>query len=99
MTIWWCEEHGDVGNEDRCMWQSLPDEPCQMVQMKLVPLTPGYITEIEYRQLPGSDVWHLHPRCQHWRRTWLATVQAEKPTTGEFCTECLAKAKREWVWV
>lgn len=49
-----------------------------------------------YSQLPGSDVWHWHPRCHH--RVDLNTeakTRHSKPTTGEFCNECTAKTKRD----
>lgn len=61
----------------------------------------------EYRQLPGRDVWHFHPRCQHWpyltaddysRRKFDQNgvkVRHKKPTTGELCNECQAKTRKD----
>lgn len=55
----------------------------------------------EYRKLPKKNVWHFHPKCQHWANTQFSdgTIRSSvksvnrKPTTGEFCNECLAKRR------
>jgi uncharacterized protein (DUF433 family) len=47
-----------------------------------------------YRRKKGSDTWHWCTNCH----TWPASDYEEKPissrpTTGEFCNECQAKAR------
>lgn len=51
----------------------------------------------EYRRRRSSDVWHFHPRCRWFPGLRSSAVQRifVKPTTGEFCNECLAKERRE----
>ena len=47
-----------------------------------------------YRKREGSDTWHFCTNCTNWPK--LPTKykeQTSKPTTGEFCDECLAKKK------
>ncbi len=49
-----------------------------------------------------SDTWHFCRNCRHWPKSpkgkvpWNKVVidSGTKPTTGEFCDECLAKRKR-----
>lgn len=52
-----------------------------------------------WRRLRGRDTWHFMPSCQHWpsdeRLDELEAVERKrKPTTGELCDECQAKARR-----
>lgn len=50
----------------------------------------------EYRRIRGREVWHSNPDCQHYdlRRIEDYVIRFEKPTSGEFCNECLAKNRR-----
>ena len=45
-----------------------------------------------YRKRNGNDTWHMCRNCSNWPTTGY-TEQTPKPTTGEFCNECLAKQK------
>jgi len=49
----------------------------------------------EYRKRKGSDAWHWCKNCTNWPPlSQNPVVKHSKPTTGEFCNECKAKAKR-----
>lgn len=45
-----------------------------------------------YRRKKGSDTWHWCKNCSNWPR-YGYDERTSKPTTGEFCNECLAKNK------
>lgn len=51
---------------------------------------------MRYRRRLKSDVWHFHPECQHWmvQAGVEFTEKRSKPKSGEWCNECMAKAKR-----
>lgn len=40
----------------------------------------------------GNDTWHFCSNCSNWP-THDYDTRPDKPTTGEFCNECLAKQK------
>jgi hypothetical protein len=46
-----------------------------------------------YRRRVKSDTWHFVTRCRWWPRRQFVEKPG-KPKSGEFCNECLAKAKR-----
>jgi hypothetical protein len=48
----------------------------------------------EYRRTKGSDTWHFCRNCTHWPTTNYESSQT-KPTSGEFCNECLAKERAD----
>lgn len=52
--------------------------------------------KMEYRRRKGKDTWHFMKECQHWPAK-SADIESRigKPKSGEFCNECLAKAKRK----
>lgn len=53
-------------------------------------------TRDEYRRRRDSDVWHFHLRCRWFPKLGLKTLQRyEKPASGEFCNECLAKERKD----
>jgi hypothetical protein len=43
-----------------------------------------------YRRRKGNDTWHFCRNCSNWP-TSLFDDRSSKPTTGEFCNECLSK--------
>lgn len=43
-----------------------------------------------YRKRKGNDTWHFCSNCSTWPTTNY-DKKPSKPTTGEFCNECLAK--------
>ena len=43
-----------------------------------------------YRRRRGNDAWHHCSNCSNWP-TVNYDEQTSKPTTGEFCNECLSK--------
>jgi hypothetical protein len=45
------------------------------------------------RRRDGHDTWHYCTNCQNWP-TSNYDQQGSKPTTGELCNECQAKARR-----
>ena len=45
-----------------------------------------------YRRRKGSDTWHMCSNCTNWPRSNYDETLS-KPTTGEFCNECLAKQR------
>lgn len=47
-----------------------------------------------YRRRLNSDTWHFVRTCRWWKGMGLYTMSEKKPKHGEFCNECLAKAKR-----
>lgn len=49
-----------------------------------------------YRRRRGSDTWHFTPDCRWWHMspTAVFSERARKPTTGELCNACMAKARR-----
>ena len=47
---------------------------------------------MEYRKLKGHDTWHWCRNCSNWPRANYDS-KPSKPTTGELCNECQAKAK------
>ncbi len=44
------------------------------------------------RKKSGSDTWHFCTNCTNWP-TSDYNEQSTKPTTGEFCDQCLGKEK------
>lgn len=52
-----------------------------------------------YVRILGRDTWHFNERCQHMKRIVKrltdANLRGTKPRSGEFCDECLAKAKAD----
>lgn len=54
---------------------------------------------MSYHQIIGRDVWHFHPGCHHLMRSLKALTdknwRTSKPRSGEFCDECLAKARAD----
>lgn len=45
-----------------------------------------------YRRRTGNDTWHFCRNCSNWPISGYDSRET-KPTTGEFCNECLAKQK------
>jgi len=45
-----------------------------------------------WRRKKGSDTWHFCTNCSSWPTTDYEE-RKEKPTSGEFDNECLAKQK------
>ncbi len=45
-----------------------------------------------YRKREGNDTWHFCKNCSNWPLSNYKEQEA-KPTSGEFCNECLAKNK------
>jgi len=45
-----------------------------------------------YRKRKGTDTWHFCSNCSNWPTTGY-DEQSAKPSSGEFCNECLAKQK------
>lgn len=45
-----------------------------------------------YRRRKGSDTWHFCSNCSNWPTSDYDTSYS-KPTSGEFCDQCLAKRK------
>lgn len=43
-----------------------------------------------YRRRAGGDTWHFCSNCSNWP-TSNYDEQSTKPSSGEFCNECLAK--------
>lgn len=43
-----------------------------------------------YRRRKGNDTWHFCTNCSNWPASGY-DAQTNKPTSGEFCNECLAK--------
>lgn len=54
--------------------------------------------EREYRQRDGSDVWHFRADCHNWPEEPVSyrmrVVNAGRPSGGELCNECQAKARK-----
>lgn len=46
-----------------------------------------------YRRKNERDTWHFCKNCNNWPTSKYVS-KSVKPTTGEFCNECLAKVKR-----
>ena len=44
----------------------------------------------EYRKRVGSDTWHFCSNCSNWPISGY-TRSSTRPTSGEFCNECLGK--------
>lgn len=44
----------------------------------------------QYRRRNGYDTWHFCSNCSNYPRADYKTSDS-KPTSGEFCNECLAK--------
>lgn len=51
---------------------------------------------MKYVRRPTSDTWHFCTNCAHYPhdREVVTTTQAETPTSGELCNQCLAKQRR-----
>ena len=48
----------------------------------------------EYRKAQDSDTWHFCKNCSQWPTTGIDVERRYvRPTTGEFCEECKAKAR------
>lgn len=45
-----------------------------------------------YRRTKGKDTWHFCSNCSNWPKTNYDERQ-DKPSSGEFCNECLGKQK------
>jgi hypothetical protein len=45
-----------------------------------------------WRKREGHDTWHKCANCSNWPTSGYKTSYS-KPTSGEFCNECLAKQK------
>ncbi len=45
-----------------------------------------------YRKREGNDTWHMCRNCSNWPTSGFKE-QSTKPTTGEFCNECLSKQR------
>lgn len=43
-----------------------------------------------YRKREGNDTWHFCRNCSNWPTSGYRE-QESKPSSGEFCNECLAK--------
>lgn len=53
--------------------------------------------KVLYRRLKHSDCWHFVTTCRWWpvkNRNEHPVESRRKPTSGELCNECLAKARR-----
>ena len=47
---------------------------------------------MKYRKRKGNDTWHFCKNCSNYPKSGY-DERVTKPTTGEFCNECLAKRK------
>ena len=45
-----------------------------------------------YRRRRGTDTWHFCTNCSNWPTSDYESATT-KPTSGEFCNECLAKER------
>lgn len=45
-----------------------------------------------YRRKRGKDAWHFCTNCDNWPTSDYET-SGTKPTSGEFCNQCLSKEK------
>ena len=45
-----------------------------------------------YRKKRGKDTWHFCRNCSNWPTSNYDETHV-KPTSGEFCNECLSKDK------
>lgn len=45
-----------------------------------------------YRRRKGHDTWHFCSNCSNWP-LGIYDERVSKPTTGEFCNECLSKRR------
>lgn len=45
-----------------------------------------------YRRKKNSDVWHFCTNCESWPTTDYEP-SSTKPTSGEFCNQCLSKER------
>lgn len=45
-----------------------------------------------YRKTKGKDTWHFCTNCSNWPTSNYDSTST-KPSSGEFCNECLAKEK------
>lgn len=50
--------------------------------------------EHAYRRRESADVWHFCRNCSNYPEEDFVTSE-ERPTSGEFCNECLAKDERD----
>ncbi len=50
---------------------------------------------MQYRRRKRSDTWHFETSCSNWPHAFLPGVvkRDKKPTTGELCDQCKAKAR------
>lgn len=46
-----------------------------------------------YRKRKNSDTWHFCRNCTNWPTAAESVEQQNKPTSGEFCDQCLSKRK------
>ena len=46
-----------------------------------------------YRRRKGTGTWHFCTNCTYWPVASEADIQSNRPTTGEYCNECLAKER------
>jgi len=47
---------------------------------------------ISYRRAKDSDTWHDNPACSQMPKKDFVEIKGKKPTYGELCNECRAKA-------
>lgn len=48
-----------------------------------------------YRKRKDSDTWHWERDCSNYPPPSRSTSRPSKPSSGELCNECKAKAKRK----
>lgn len=46
-----------------------------------------------YRKRKGTDAWHFCTNCSNWPTSDYDSAST-KPSSGEFCNECLAKDRQ-----
>jgi hypothetical protein len=47
-----------------------------------------------YRRRKGGDTWHYCKNCTNWpKEAGQYDERATRPTSGEFCNQCLAKER------
>jgi len=44
-----------------------------------------------YRRLKSDDTWHWCRNCSNWPALEKSDIRPTRPSSGEFCDECLAK--------
>lgn len=49
----------------------------------------------QYAKKEGSDTWHFCSNCSNYPTGSGVTKRPDKPSSGEFCNECLAKRKAD----